>query len=165
MKELLEGYASYNLWANERLLNYSLKLEDQLWDKEIHSSFKSITETFFHIWRAEFVWWQRIKLAEKIEYPQPDEMQLPEVGFNLLTQSAKWKEWVVRSSEASLLHQFAYYNGKKEFFKSEVWKVIMHFCNHGSYHRGQMVSIFHQLDQKNIPPTDFILFMKEKQKK
>lgn len=165
MKEILEAYSSYNLWANERLLDYSLKLDEKLLNEQLPSSFRSISETFFHVWYAEFVWWQRIRLVEKLEYPQFNEMPFPQIAFNLKTQSAKWKEWVARSSEASLLHEFAYYNSKKEFFKSEVWKVLMHTSNHGTYHRGQVVNLLQQLHQKNIPSTDFIYFLQKQKSK
>lgn len=164
MKEIVEAYVSYNAWANERLLDAALKMDSELLKKELPSSFPGIPATFFHIWYAEYIWWQRIKLIERVDYPQPDDLDLSLIAFNLKTQSAKWKEWVARSSEASLLHEVAYYNSKKEFFKSEIWKVLLHMVNHGTYHRGQIVTMFHQLDQKNIPATDFIYFNRKQKR-
>lgn len=163
MKEFLEQYASYNLWANERLLNAVLLLDLQQQTKNVASSFPSLYKTFLHIFYAENAWWQRVKLAEQVVavneslYPA-----MKDVAEGLTNQSKLWEDWVHKSTEAGLQHVFAYYSGKKEYFKNPVWKTLLHLFNHGTYHRGQIVTILHNLQVDKIPGTDFIVWSRRK---
>ena len=142
MKEILEHYASYNLWANERLLNLVLTLDEKLQQQNVQSSFLNLHFTFLHIWDAESIWWQRMKLQERIVVPSENlNPSMKEVASGLISQSKQWEEWVHNATTASLDHVFAYYNSKKEYFKNPVWKSLLHLFNHGSYHRGQIVTI------------------------
>ena len=52
MKQLLENYTSYNLWANKRIAEM-LRENSAAADKEIKSSFPSLKKTLCHIWGAE----------------------------------------------------------------------------------------------------------------
>jgi len=49
MKEVFEQYAAYNLWANEKLLNVVLPLDEKLQQQTVESSFSSLHSTFLHI--------------------------------------------------------------------------------------------------------------------
>ena len=69
MKELLIQLAAYNVWANQQLGNSMLRLPEEKLVVELPSSFKSIFKTVLHMWDAESIWWQRIKLAERIIVP------------------------------------------------------------------------------------------------
>jgi uncharacterized damage-inducible protein DinB len=64
MKEILLQYAHYNVWANKLIIDALLKLEDGAVDKEITSSFPSVSATVLHTWSAEFIWLQRLQLLE-----------------------------------------------------------------------------------------------------
>lgn len=163
MKQLLMQYAAYNLWAHQRLADVALQLSEKQQNQEIISSFASIQKTFQHILNAESIWWQRLKLQEHIIVP--DEKQtfsLQEIVAGLLGQSEKWKLWVDEATETALQHVFAYYNSKKEYFKQPVWQMLVHLFNHGTYHRGQLVTMYRQLGLEKIPPTDFIEFSRKR---
>lgn len=163
MKELLIQLATYNVWANQQLGNSMLRLPEEKLVAELPSSFKSIFKTVLHMWDAESIWWQRIKLAERIIVPSEvftDNFQ--ELMKNQLDQSKQFEEWVDKASELALNHVFAYQNSKKEQFKQPVYQVLIHVFNHGTYHRGQLVNLFRQLGVKEIPATDFILWSRKK---
>ena len=161
MKELLNHYAAYNLWANERLLNIALQLSNELQQQIVESSFSSLHKTFLHIWDAESAWWQRVKLNENIIVPSIAlNPSMKETATGLLNQSKEWKEWAENTKEHILLHEFKYYNTKREYFKNPIWQTLMHVFNHGTYHRGQVVNILHQLKVEKIPVTDFIAYMR-----
>ena len=50
----------------------------------------------------------------------------------------------------------SYTGTKKEQFKQPVCDVLLHVFNHGTYHRGQLVTMLRQLGASNIP--ELILF-------
>lgn len=163
MKKMLAQYAAYNLWANNRIIEVINNLTDEQIDKEIVSSFTSIKKTLLHLWDVENIWWQRMKLVE-VQVWQSDDYtgSLLELTNNILVQSKHWKEWIDLATEAALEHEFIYKNSKKDQFKQPVYEMLMHLFNHQTYHRGQLITLLRQVDEKNIPNTDLISFLRKK---
>lgn len=164
MKEILNSYATFNVWANTRLINTILPLSKDQQMLPVKSSFEGLYPTLYHIWDAESIWWQRLKLSEHIIRPSTEHAGLPLLAVcnKLLDQSREWEAWVHKSTEASLQHEFIYQNNKRQNFKQPVWQMLQHLFNHGTYHRGQMVTMLHQLDVVKIPATDYIVFSRGK---
>ncbi len=163
MKKLLLQYAAYNVWANQRMVECIENLSDDQINREINSSYKSIYATLLHLWDAESIWWQRIKLQEQIDVPGTNfNGSVLELGNSLMKQSKQWKEWTDLATEAALEHEFIYRNSKKEQFKQPVNEVLIHLFNHQSYHRGQLITMFRQVGLETIPNTDFINFSRKK---
>jgi uncharacterized damage-inducible protein DinB len=163
MKELLQQYAAYTIWANEKMMAVIAALGEDRLHQPVESSFKSIYHTLLHMWDAESIWWQRMKLAEQITVPSTSFTgPLAELWQKLLQQSQLWKEWVDNATEAALQHEFIYQNTKKEQFKQPVWQMLLHIANHGTYHRGQLVTLLRQLGVQQLPATDFIVFSRHK---
>lgn len=163
MKELLQKYAAYNLWANQILLAKLSTVSSEILHKETGSSFGSIYKTLVHLMEVEDIWLQRLKLQDHIQMPDKDPNENIElVSSKLLTLSKQWSEWVIESNEKNLTHVFGYYNSKKEYFKQPVYEVLLHLFNHQTYHRGQIVTLLRQNGIEKIPPTDFIAFARTK---
>jgi uncharacterized damage-inducible protein DinB len=163
MKQLLQQYAAYNLWANKTITGRIIQLNEEIIRKETKSSFNSIYKTLLHLMDVESVWWQRLKLAEHVEWPAKNFEGNTEVLIRQLLQlSRQWFEWVVTANEINLEHVFGYYNSKKEYFKQPVYEMLLHLFNHQTYHRGQLVTIMRQHDIEKIPGTDFIIFSRNK---
>ncbi|HEX6849731.1 MAG TPA: DinB family protein, partial [Chitinophagaceae bacterium] len=69
MKDSLSQLAAYNIWANQKLLDLILTLPEGKQNQELPSSFKNLYTTVLHMYHAESVWWQRMKLQERINLP------------------------------------------------------------------------------------------------
>lgn len=163
MKKIFVQYASYNVWANQRMVDCISNLSDEQLQKEIISSFTSIYATLVHLWDAESIWWQRLKMQEQIEIPSMIfKGSVQELFNNLIWQSRQWKDWIDNATEASLEHEFIYRNSKKEQFKQPVHEAVHHLFNHQSYHRGQLVTMLRQIGVEQIPGTDLITFLRKK---
>lgn len=163
MKHLMQQSAAYTYWANLQLFDCINKLAIDQVDREIISSFPSIRKTIIHMWDAECAWWQRLKLVEKIELPSTDfSGTFQELVKEVNKQTLLWKEWTGKATEAQLRHVFFYRNSKKEEFKQPVYEMLVHLMNHGTYHRGQLVTMLRQLGTESIPQTDFVVFCRKK---
>ena len=163
MKELLRQYAAYNAWANRKLFELILTLSEEKHTAEVPCSFPSLHKTILHMHDAESIWWQRLKMQERIVVPSETmKGKLPEIANSLLNQSKQWEEWVNTASDQSLDHVCQYQNSKREHFKQPVYQMVMQVCNHGTYHRGQLVSMLRQLGVEKIPQTDFIVWARKK---
>lgn len=163
MKEILQQCAGYTIWANQKIFDCIANLSEEQADQEITSSFSSLRKTIVHMWDAEAAWYQRLKLVEKIEVPSATFTgNFAELVKKVNQQSLTWKEWVDHATEVQLQHVFAYQNSKKEQFKQPVYEMLLHIFNHGTYHRGQLVTMLRQLGVDKIPQTDFIVFSRKK---
>ena len=163
MKELFIQYATFNLWANKLLFATIETLPEQQQNAEVKSSFPSLYKTVLHLLDAESIWWQRLKLEEHIERPSDIFTgDFAELEKKLLQQCRLWEDWVKNASELQLQHVFAYQNTRREQFKQPVKEVLLHIFNHGTYHRGQLIDIFHQLGIEKLPATDFIVYTRAK---
>lgn len=162
MKELLQQYAAFNMWATQKITDAILHLPEEKINAEMISSFPSMYKTVLHLLDAESIWWQRLKLQEHIERPSETfNGSFAELRKKLLQQSAMFKEWVDNANEPQLQHVFAYMRGKEQN-KMPVCDMLLHLFNHNSYHRGQLVTMLRQSGVSKIPSTDFGAYLREK---
>lgn len=163
MKELLKQMAAYNIWANQKLIDLILSLPEEKQKQDLPSSFKSLIQTMLHMLDAESIWWQRLKLSERITRPSENfKGSMKDIADSLLIQNKQWEDWVNNASDMALEHVFQYFNVKKESFKQPIYQMLLHVFNHGTYHRGQLVNMLRQLGVEKIPATDFIVWSRKK---
>lgn len=163
MKEVLTQLSAYNIWANQLLLDAINQLPEEKQKQELPSSFKSLYATVLHMLDAENIWWQRMKLQERITRPSENFTgDMKEAGNALLNQNRQWDEWIKNANDHQLQHVFHYQNTKKEQFKQPIYQMLLHMLNHGTYHRGQLVNMMRQLGVDKIPGTDFITWSRTK---
>jgi len=162
MKQLLQQYAAYNIWANKKIIETANQLTEEQINKEIESSFPSVYKTALHLMEVENVWWERLKLVERTTLSGWFTGNFDELSKKLLELSQQWHNWIQNANEVNISHVFAYQNSKKEHFKQPVYEMLLHLFNHQTFHRGQIITMFRQLGLDKIPPTDFIVFSRKK---
>ena len=163
MKEILQQFASYNTWANQKLIECIQALPEETTLQEIPSSFHSLQATLLHMWDAESIWWQRMKLQEGIVAPSVHfKGNTREVFTALLHQNKLWERWIENASPAALDHVFMYLSTKREPYKMPVYQMMFHVFTHGTYHRGQLVNMLRQLGVQKIPQSDFVIWTRLK---
>jgi uncharacterized damage-inducible protein DinB len=162
MKELLLQMAKYNLWANKRLIDVMQKLDDEKQNREIPSSFPSIYNTALHIWGAEFLWLQRLQLAEQPIYtPYVFTGTFAEACTQWQEASQAFIDFIDKQfDDKALEHVLQYYNSEKQSFKNPVFEVLQHVFNHSTYHRGQLVTLLRQVGVEKLPATDFTAYLR-----
>ena len=161
MKKLFEQYAAYNVWANHRIIFVLEQLDENLWYKPVPSSFNSLYKTVLHVWDADSIWWQRMRLHENIVVPSANfDPSLKDACNGWLHQAMEWENFINSDqfNEEVISSKLIYKNSKGEEFHQPVSEVIMHLFNHSSYHRGQLVTMLRTLEVEKIPSTDFIVF-------
>lgn len=163
MKELLVQYATYNAWANAQLLTAISALPEEKQRQQIISSFDSLFNTVLHLLDSNTIWWQRLKLQERIVRPSDHFTgDFRELSQALMQQDRLWLDWVTQAQEHMLQHVFQYQNSRRESFKQPVFQALHHIFNHGTYHRGQLVTMLRQVGVEKLPNTDFIGWSRRK---
>lgn len=158
MRNTLKNYTAYNLWANNEMIKCVEKLSQEKLHQTIESSFNSVFKTILHIWDAEYIWLKRMQGNSINDWPSK---MLSKDGFSsnlFLSNSANFNDFVQASDDSFFEQMCSYTNLKNEKFLTAYSTIIMHCMNHGTYHRGQLVTMFRQLGLNEIPSTDVITF-------
>lgn len=157
MQPYLTELTAYNLWANNTLCAAVLQLDESRLQQIMPGSFPNLYTTILHIWDAESGWWQRMEAHSQLIIPSKQFNPTTREAVNgLLQQSLLWSNWVRQATAEQLARQLAYANSKGQSFTASCYEIIVHVCNHSTYHRGQLVSMLRQLGETTIPQTDFI---------
>ena len=163
VKKLISSYAAFNLSANQQFVNWLKSQPEELLHKEIPSSFKGVLHTLNHIWAAEEVWCADLfKNDDVVNRYYIHELNAQEVFEGLLNRSEKILEQVNQLSEEDFDTSM---NIEKPWYKAKLTlaEYLQHTFNHGTYHRGQIITMGHTLGFKEMPSTDFLFYsiMKE----
>jgi uncharacterized damage-inducible protein DinB len=163
MKSIIRQLAGYNVWANDMILKTIVPLPAEMHLQKMESSYGSLLDTVMHLADAGSIWWQRLKLSEKLIIPGKDfSGGMNEAAVLLMQQDKQWLDWMTETNERMMEHEFIYLNSKKEQVKQPVYQVLLHVFNHATYHRGQLVNMLRQLGIQKIPATDFTVFTRKK---
>ena len=158
MQELLLQYCKYNVWANDRLFDATMVLDAEAHVAEVVSSFSSIQQTWLHIWSGQFLWMARLTGADPSQRPQKVfSGTMEELRAGLQASAQEWTDWVQGASEADLASVLTVQgrNATADFIRGNV---VMQVMNHGTYHRGQIVTLLRQQGATELPSTDWVRF-------
>ncbi|MBK5284491.1 MAG: DinB family protein [Bacteroidia bacterium] len=161
MKELLLSYAQYNLWANKRVCDFLAEVEEEKLDREIVSSFTSLRKTIFHAYGAEALWLKRLGGESPSAFPSYESKSNSETLQLLIETSQHIIAYVESRSEEQLMEMLSYKNIAGESFTSCIRDIIQHVVNHGTFHRGQVITMLRQVGYTELFPTDYIAFCRE----
>jgi uncharacterized damage-inducible protein DinB len=158
MKQHFLSLTAYNTWANSQFIKMISALSIEQCDTIIAGSFDSIRKTVLHIYMAEFVWAERLNMAEKILLPSNYEAtEIKEALIMWAAQSSRLQEFVQKQfNEEVFTHEVVYRDLKNNTYKNTVGKMLTHVCNHSTFHKGQLVNFMRTLGIKKIESTDYI---------
>lgn len=152
----------FNSWANRRTLDSCAQLTPEQFTRDIASSYRSVRDTLAHIYGAEWVWFER--WMGRIPSALPSAADFPD----LATLRARWDEldrnrqaYIKSLTAGDLQRIIKYKNTKGTPFEGQLEPMLNHVLYHGTYHRGQVVTLLRQLGAKPTT-TDLIAFYRER---
>jgi len=162
MKDLLLSYVKYNLWANQRVCNFlKNNLSEEQFEKEIISSFPSIKKTLLHIWDAQFLWLKRLEGISLTSFPSKDfKGTFNDAIDGLLKTSQQMIDVIDNSNEEKLAALLTYKSVAGDQYENTTVDILLHVSNHGTFHRGQVITMLRQLGFTKLFPTDYIAFFR-----
>ncbi|HWY37903.1 MAG TPA: DinB family protein [Bacteroidia bacterium] len=155
MKQSLLKYARYNQWANQKLVTLVSTQTPELLEKEIASSFNSIKKTILHMADAGYIWHCRVTGAPPDKIPGKSG-----AGIEALDQTdQKLIEFIESKDDLYFTRSTSYKSIKGEPFNNNNAAIFWHVFNHGTFHRGQIVSMLRNGGYRGpVDSTDFIAF-------
>ena len=152
----------YNAWANQRSLDAAAALTTEDFVKPLGSSFSSVRDTLAHIWGAEWLWLERFQGVSPASMPEVGQFNdLPSLQSRWLEDQQRLQKFVIALTQDDLnrVHEYRTLNFGQ--YKNPLWQSMQHLVNHGTYHRGQIVTMLRQLNAKPLS-SDLIHFYRER---
>ncbi len=152
---LIHHYAAYDLWAGTRIAQRLAREPEPMLDAPVKSSFPSLRSTLMHIRNAEAAWFQRMSGIPQLWPAEPTD------EFDTFIKHVRVMHDYARSlTTTDLLAEASYKDLKGNTHTSPRWQALMHCFNHGSYHRGQLVTMMRALGLEEIPALDLIVYQR-----
>lgn len=148
---------TFHLWAVTRLADWLRSKPAGLQEARALSSFPGIKATLLHMVEAEREWMGHLGVRPGL-LQQGLEDELEVVLDWLITQARMLQEYV-RGLEAEALEETCHCHVLLEgVIGVSRMDLLQHCLLHSTYHRGQLVTIGHQLGMKDAPMTDYLYY-------
>jgi uncharacterized damage-inducible protein DinB len=174
---------AYNRWANRRLFSVVEKLSDAQFIAQIQSSFPSIRDTVFHILAAEWIWlkrWKGTSPRASVAAPNlspatwktltaggiPPVQELSTVaGLRAFADSLEHErqEFLSSLSDEAFHANLSFNDMAGTPYSEPLVHLLQHLVNHGTYHRGQAITMLRQIGAETVA-LDMLYFFREEEK-
>jgi uncharacterized damage-inducible protein DinB len=158
MKSRFEQLAAYNRWANARLYEAVLALDEKDYRRDVGAFFKSLHGTLNHLLVADRIWMRR--LTGEGEHPDRLDAIIHEDRRQLAGARADEDDRIVRFvaslDDAALAGTLQYATTSGKPFEQGRADVLSHFFNHQTHHRGQAHTILSICTGKEPPSLDLL---------
>jgi uncharacterized damage-inducible protein DinB len=153
---LTSRFLQYNYWANERLTSWLLTLNRTRLYEHTGSSFGTIDRTLQHMLAAQEYWYSILVRGEINDFDQSVRENVVEtVIANLMQSSQQFIDKLASVEEEQLAERIRVSDSSQSRYE-----YILHVVNHGSYHRGQIVTMSRALGiSGEIPVTDYDAYL------
>lgn len=157
-KELLAQNLEYSLWASMKVLEAAEKLSSEEAALNRGNSFGGILDTLVHVFRADRVWLKRF-LGEPLA---PFAVEGETLSLAVLREQwpavlGEFAAWVEAQQEERFAEKLYWRNIRGEDKEEKIYKILLHVVNHGSYHRGQVITMIKQAGGE-VVSTDLVYY-------
>lgn len=162
MKAHFEQCAAYNRWANARVYEAALALNDSDYRRNVGAFFKSMHGTLNHLLLTDRVWLKR--LTGEGDHPKRLDAIIHEDRRALALARADEDERILRYvaslDDAALngIHKYATTSGQP--FEQRRRDILAHLFNHQTHHRGQAHTILSICTGREPPSIDLLLLQR-----
>lgn len=160
--EVLVEYIRYNRWATLTTLDACAMLDEDDLRRDMRAAYQSVWGTLVHIYQADCVWWNRFQGVPT------GSLSAFEPGSDMAELRERWKQqldaivaWAESRTSEQWKADFEYRTSKAEPQRQPLWEAALHAVNHATLHRGQILTMFRQLDR--VPTgVDLIYYYRER---
>ena len=159
----LRGLVDYNFWARDRVVDAVATLTPEQYSRAMGNSFPSIRETLVHVYSAEWVWlsrWQGVSPTAGLSADQWPDLPSLVAAWRELETKVRAVVDAVTDADVDKVIDYRLLSGQPG--KSPFGGMVQHVVNHGTYHRGQITTMFRQMGLAAPKSTDFITFIRER---
>lgn len=151
-------FASYNRWANARLYEAALALDEDDYRRDVGVFFRSLHGTLNHLLVTDRIWMKR--LTGEGDHPSRVDATPHECRLRLAMARADEDDRIVRLvgslDEAALSGTLKYTTTTGVPCEQTRAEILAHLFNHQTHHRGQAHAILSILTGREPPALDLL---------
>ncbi len=153
LKTLITKSAVYNDWVVNKYINWLADKSDDQLNQEVPSSFPTILKTLNHILQTQEYWWSHISESNDFDFEKKRTTK-EEIFEALRRSSVQLVDYINKLSELDLEKNIKV---ESPWFQCDFTKYeyIQQLILHGTYHRGQIVTMGRAIGITDAPMTDF----------
>lgn len=157
-KHLLAQHLEYSLWASMKVLEAAAQLPADAIAENRGNSFGGILDTLIHVFRADRVWMRRFTGEPAAPFaPAGEVLTLEDLRAQWPVVMGQFVEFVRGLDDAALEQNLDWINIKGEAKNEVYYKILLHVVNHGTYHRGQVITLVKQAGGE-VVSTDLVYY-------
>ena len=159
--EQLADLIAYHQWANAHIVAAAAALSPSDFDKDLGNSFPSVRATHAHVLGADWIWLRRWLGDSPTAAPPFDLSTHALVAERRREVAEAQRSFLGGLGDADVDRVIAYRALNGSAYENPLGDLVRHVVNHGTYHRGQVVTMLRQLGIAP-PHTDLIVYYREK---
>jgi len=143
---VLEELFAHNYWARDRQLQTCAALTSEQFLCPLGNSFPSLRDTMVHLLAVEWLWLERWRGRSPRVLPTPEEfptVTLVTERWNLVER--EMKQYLGTLSAETLEQLTTCTSTPGNTWTYPLWRMMVHFLDHQTYHRGQVTALLRQL--------------------
>src|SRR5215475_3598242 len=147
---------AHNYWARDRQLLACAALTSEQFLRPLGNSFPSVRDTLVHLLAVEWLWLERWRGRSPRVLPSPEEFPtFAAVCDRWKVVEQEMKQYLAELPEESLEQQMTCMSTRGNTWTYALWRMMVHFLEHQTYHRGQVTALLRQLGVQP-PKVDFL---------
>lgn len=158
MKQHLQQLAEYNRWANARLYEAALALNELDYRRDVGAFFKSLHGTLNHLLLTDRLWLKR--LTGEGDHPNNLDAILYENRAQLALARAEEDDrlvtFVASLDDTSAAGPLTYATTTGKQYEQSRADILAHLFNHQTHHRGQAHTILSLCGDSEPPQLDLL---------
>jgi uncharacterized damage-inducible protein DinB len=139
--------ARYNAWMNDKLYAACATLSDEERKRDRGAFFHSIHSTLNHLLLADSIWMGRFQ-GQPFAFRSLDQelcANFDELRARRTELDERIQHWAAGLTDAALEANLQFTSAiTKRSHAPVLWKVVAHFFNHQTHHRGQLTALLSQ---------------------
>ena len=149
MQAYFQKLLAYNLWGHQQLAH-------QLESQQVAEDEASL-RWFSHLLTAEQIWYHRLQGLPAPPTPLWEVRPLDTLRSEILVNHGLLEKFLTTTTDYDRV--VTYHNSKGDAFSTSVEDILAHLFNHGTHHRGQILSRIRELG--GTPTSlDFIFYVR-----
>lgn len=153
----------YHAWANKAVFEHLRKLPEDRWQKDIVSVFPSVCHVLAHIYAMDTMWLSVMRerpfnearelLMQLLDESSRESLEGMEKRF--IETENKYRDFLNIADAEKVIPLSHPVHGS---IGTPLSGLIQHVVNHGTYHRGNLTAMLHQLGYSGVP-TDYVFYL------
>ena len=152
-------YLEYHAWATQRTFDSVEPLSPEELHRDMQTSHSSVFGTLNHIYQADAIWLKRMEGLGDAKLGDVSARDLPALRIQAAEVQARLISFAggLNDNDWTTIIDYHFMSGLAA--RSPIYENLLHVVNHGTYHRGQIVTMLRQLGASPIA-TDYIHFVR-----